>query len=117
MQASTIPYILRPYFYDPKFSLEEQLKHAAIRIGSLQKAVSYLEEKLDSTVSLLSKEEIKANTAEQRVAQLEAYMRDFLPKAQAAMAESEARAAAAEKKCAELEARMLLANATNYEQY
>jgi len=93
------------------------MKHAEIRIGSLQKAVVYLEETVDSTVSLLSKEEAKTKAAEQRVAQLEAYMREFLPVAQGAMAESEARAAAAEKKCAQLEARLLLANSVNFEQY
>ena len=117
MQGSSIPYLLRPYFYDSSFSPEQQTKHAAIRIGLLQKTVIYLEEKVDSTVSLLSKEEVKANTAQQRVDQLEAYMRDCLTKAQLAMHESEARALAAEKECAELREKLKIANSYSFEQY
>jgi len=109
--------LLEPYFYNRNMSLEEQMKHAVNRIGLLQRALIYVEEKLSSVLSLLSKEEAKTKAAEQRVAQLEAYMREFLPVAQGAMAESEARAAAAEKKCAQLEARLLLANSVNFEQY
>ena len=117
MQPSSIPYLLRPYFYDSKFSPDQQTKHAVTRIGSLQNAVVYLEEKVDSTISLLSKEEAKTKAAEQRVAQLEAYIREFLPVAQGAVAESQARTAAAEKKVADLEARLVLANSVNFEQY
>lgn len=109
--------LLEPYFYNRNMSWEEQTKHAANRIGLLQRALIYVEEKLSSVLSLLSKEEAKTKIANQRVVELETYLQQLLPTVQAALDDSSARVLAAEKKSAELEARLEFVNRMNYEQY